>query len=340
MPRTYQRKVGSRQYKDYEDEQMEMAEEAVRSGKSIRQAALEYKVKREALRVRMLGEKPKAPGGQTALDQETEESLVKYLLMLSEWGFPITFLELRLLVKSYLQRIGCHIKKFPDGVTPGKEWAKSFMSRHANKLSSRLVQNINPKRAQVDSAVINSYFDYMEADIEGIPPENIINFDETNLSDDPGRIKAISKRGQKYFDRLLSTSKSSTSIMFAATASGYMLPPFVVYKAQNVYDLWIMGGPKGTRYSCSSSGWFEATHFEEWFFSLALPYIRKLKTDKKVVLIGDNLSSHFSVRILQTCLDNNILFKCLPPHSTHICQPLDVALFAPMKKHWRQIFTK
>ncbi|KAJ8884827.1 hypothetical protein PR048_011023 [Dryococelus australis] len=152
--------------------------------------------------------------------------------------------------------------------------------------------------------------------------------------------KIISKRGQHYSDRVRSTSQTSTSIMCAATASGYMLPPFAVYKAQNVYDLWIMEGPNGTRYSCSSSGWFHATYFEYWLFSLFLPYIQKLETDKTVVLIGGSLSSHFSVHVLQACLQHNIVFKCLPPHLTHICQSLNVSLFAPMKKIWRQILTK
>lgn len=36
-------------------------------------------------------------------------------------------------------------------------------------------------------------------------------------------------------------------------------------------------------------------------------------------------------------MNENIMFICLPPNSTHLCQPLDVALFAPMKRKWREI---
>lgn len=32
-------------------------------------------------------------------------------------------------------------------------------------------------------------------------------------------------------------------------------------------------------------------------------------------------------------------FVCLPPNSTHLTQPLDVAFFGPMKKYWRTILT-
>ena len=57
----------------------------------------------------------------------------------------------------------------------------------------------------------------------------------------------------------------------------------------------------------------------------------------KKALIGDNLSSHFSADVLEKCKENDILFICLPPNATHLCQPLDVALFAPMKRKWREI---
>jgi hypothetical protein len=34
----------------------------------------------------------------------------------------------------------------------------------------------------------------VEKELEGVPPENIWNYDETNLMDDPGAKKAIFKR--------------------------------------------------------------------------------------------------------------------------------------------------
>lgn len=135
----------------------------------------------------------------------------------------------------------------------------------------------------------------------------------------------------------MSSTKSSTSIMFSCTAAGEFLPPFVVYKAENIYDLWVQGGPPGTRYGCSKSGWFDTLAFEEWFFSIVLPFVRKTKNGQKFLIIGDNLSSHFSTRVLESCRDNDIEFRCLPPNSTHLCQPLDVALYGPLKRHWRQV---
>jgi hypothetical protein len=49
----------------------------------------------------------------------------------------------------------------------------------------------------------------------------------------------------------------------------------------------------------------------------------------------DNLSSHLSLKIMEQCREH-IRLIFLPPNSTHLTQPLDVAVFAPMKKQWRK----
>ena len=69
-----------------------------------------------------------------------------------------------------------------------------------------------------------------------------------------------------------------------------------------------------------------------------MPYLKR-QIGKKV-MIGDNPSSHLSVDIIKECEKHNISFVFLPPNSTHLCQPLDVAFFAPLKKHWRSVLNE
>lgn len=105
-----------------------------------------------------------------------------------------------------------------------------------------------------------------------------------------------------------------------------------------MYTSWREGGPKGTVYKCSKSGWFDMFLFEEWFVELLLPRLRK-RPGKKLI-IGDNLASHISPTVIKLCKANNIAFVCLPPNSTDKLQPLDVGVFAPMKKAWRVVLTQ
>lgn len=51
--------------------------------------------------------------------------------------------------------------------------------------------------------------------------------------------------------------------MLCGNAEGRMLPPYVVYKAEKMWDLWAEGGPKGCRYNRSKSGWLDSIIFED-----------------------------------------------------------------------------
>ena len=51
----------------------------------------------------------------------------------------------------------------------------------------------------------------------------------------------------------------------------------------------------------------------------------------------DNLASHISISVFALCKENNVEFVCLPPNATHLIQPLDVGIYAPMKAHWKKM---
>jgi hypothetical protein len=111
----------------------------------------------------------------------------------------------------------------------------------------------------------------------------------------------------------------------------------VATQAKNLYVSWTERGPKGALYACSSSGWFDSCLFEQWFFELLLPILKR-KVGRKL-LIGDNLASHLSPAVIEACRKNDIQFVCLPPNSTDKLQPLDVGVFGPLKAAWRSVLT-
>ena len=86
---------------------------------------------------------------------------------------------------------------------------------------------------------------------------------------------------------------------------------------------------------CKKNGWFDSRTFEVWFFQQFLPSTEN--QNGRVVLIGDNLGSHFSPSVIQECVNHDIYFICLPPNVTHLCQPPDVAVFQPTNIEWRDI---
>lgn len=192
-----------------------------------------------------------------------------------------------------------------------------------------MCQNIKRSRSAVSHKIINEYFDRLYTELQGVPASNIVNYDETNLCDDPGKKKIITRRGCKYPERVMNSTKASVSVMFSASGDGTILPPYVVYKDLHLYDTWTKGGPTNARYNRSKSGWFESSSFEDWLATIAIPYLKK-QTGKKV-LIGDNVASHLTLKVIKLCSENDINMIFLPANSTHLTQPLDVAIFRPLK---------
>ena len=178
-------------------------------------------------------------------------------------------------------------------------------------------------------------FDNLTASMANVPPDCIINYNETNLSDDPGRAKLVFKRGTKYPERILNNTKSCTS-MFAGTPTGIIMVPYIAFKAEHIWDTWCNGGPDGTRYNHSKSSWFDSICLNDWFMTVIVPYCRRVQDLK--LLIGDNLSPHLNAEIIATCETENIRFVFLPRSSTYLTQPLNM-FFWPLKTKWKQILT-
>nr|CAI5869640.1 unnamed protein product [Callosobruchus analis] len=66
----------------------------------------------------------------------------------------------------------------------------------------------------------------------------IINYDETNVTDDPKRQNVIVRRGCRHPQRIVDSTKSSVSVMFSAKATGHLLPPYIVYRSEHLYITW------------------------------------------------------------------------------------------------------
>ena len=195
----------------------------------------------------------KSQGGQTAISEEVEQYLLKYINICSEWGYPLDTYDLRIIIKRYLDRVGIEVKKYKDNL-PGLGFVEGFLKRHNEEISERISQNIKRSRAAVPPQMIDDYFVELQHSLDGVDLCNIVNYDESNLADGPGKKKVLTKRGAKYPERVMNHTKSSTSLMMAASADGNLLPCYVVYKATHLYNTWTTNGPLNCRYNRTNYG--------------------------------------------------------------------------------------
>ena len=332
--RHYKRKVGARAYAStYTQVTLAKAISSVRTGKlSRRKASAMYHIPLGTLNNKINNKCTKRVGAPLRLTAECEERLLITIDHLSEWKLPLDATDIKLLVKDYLDRSGVTDSRFKNNC-PGNDWLKSFITRH--RLTQRLADNVKPARAEINRESVNVYFDELEQALADVQPDNIYNYDETNVTDDPGVKTVVCRRGLKRVERKIQHSKSAISIMYCGSATGTFLPPMVVYRAGNCYEEWTRGGPAGSLYESTKSGWFDARTFTRWFTDIFVEHVKHQGGTK--VLIGDNLASHFTHEVVNQCVANNIRFICLLPNATHLLQPLDVAVFRSLKIEWRKI---
>ena len=74
--------------------------------------------------------------------------------------------------------------------------------------------------------------------------------------------------------------------------------------------------------------------FKSWFATVFLPHTAHLRP---ALLILDGHGSHLTIDIIDMARQNNVILYCLPPHTTHLLQPLDVSVFKSLKSHFAKL---
>ena len=111
------------------------------------------------------------------------------------------------------------------------------------------------------------------------------------------------------------------------------IPPLVLFKGATLSSDWIPTRQMATgwRFSCSNKGWTNNILDMQWLrrcFELS----REKAGNNARVLILDGYESHTTGKFIAHCMEYNIHLLRLPLHTSHLLQPLDVDLFAPLKK--------
>lgn len=112
----------------------------------------------------------------------------------------------------------------------------------------------------------------------------------------------------------------------------------IIFKGEGQYLHWhldLSAEDKDTVFAHSKKGWTNQVLGVEYLKLIFDPQTKtKVKDNEWRMLIVDGHNSHFSTEFIQYCEANKIALFCIPPHTTHILQPLDVGLFAPLQHHY------
>jgi len=74
--------------------------------------------------------------------------------------------------------------------------------------------------------------------------------------------------------------------------------------------------------------------FFEYVANVFYPWLIEKKIQLPVILFFDGHVSHLTYHLSTFCMDKRIHIIAFYPNTTHIQQPLDVAIIGPLKKEW------
>jgi hypothetical protein len=123
------------------------------------------------------------------------------------------------------------------------------------------------------------------------------------------------------------------SLVACGNAAGKFLAPTLIFEGVRPKKAYINGFPEA-RLVMTESGYQELAAFLAW----SCDFVEQTKGN--CILIVDNHATRRSLAALEVFIENKVTVVTLPPHTTHVTQPLDVAFFRPFKAHLRKVITE
>ena len=159
--------------------------------------------------------------------------------------------------------------------------------------------------------------------------ESIYNMDETGVPLEHRPPKVVAKRGQIKVRCRTSGQKSQITVIGCGSATGQNILPFIIFAAKQLNHSWTLNEVSGSRYGVSDMGWVDQ---ELFFYWLKDHFLANAVSTCPLLLLLDGHSSHFKPQSIQFAKDSGVVIFCLPPQTTHECQPFDVSLLDHSKQ--------
>lgn len=264
--------------------------------------------------------------------------MVKLIKEFQRAGFPLTMLKIRKMAFDYAQAhklLGFNQRSNKAG----RSWAKYFLSRHPD-IKIKKSHHLSLARAMCANAPnVSKWFDteykplLRELGINS--PEQIWNCDETGVTNMPNEDMVLGEVGFPAQKTVACEQGELSTILTYVNGVGNVCPPLVIHKGIRVQQYWEEGKPADFQLAATPSGYIDKHRFHLY----AVKWVIWMKTKgflgRNNVLVLDSHKSHvYNISFLEEMIENKISVISIPPHTSHIVQPLDSVPFAEFKRNW------
>lgn len=303
-----------------------------------------YNVPRTTLRRRIEGKNAVATMDKQILgsrrpvfNPEQEQELKFHILNMQQCHYGLTSRDLRSLAFQLAEKNKLEHPFNVDKKLAGEDWLQGFLSRHPD-LSLRSPEATSAARSRAfNEANVQKFFDLLKGELDkhSFQPHRIYNVDETSIGTVPTRNrKIIARKGQRQVGRFTSADRGqNVTAVICMSAGGNFVPPMIIFPRQRMKAELTDGAPPGTVFSCNVSGWMMLDVFVQWFDHF-LSHAKPTENDPVLLILDGHLAHTRNLDVIDKARENNVTILCLPPHSTHRMQPLDVSLMFPLSTYY------
>ena len=223
-------------------------------------------------------------------------------------------------------------------------WAKSllyrmnFVKRRGSSTAKLTVANFEAVKEQflIDvNAVV---------EMEDIPSQLVINWDQTGISIVPGSSWTMEAKGSKRVEIVGMGDKRQITAVLCGAMSGEFLPPQLIYQGKTTACLPRHKFPTDWHVTYTHNHWSNEDTMIEYIKSIILPYVERKRTelelsrDQPALAIFDVFRGQQTEGVLKLLEKNNILVVNVPANCTDRLQPMDLSINKSVKEFMRSKF--
>ena len=151
------------------------------------------------------------------------------------------------------------------------------------------------------------------------------------------RNKSVGTEKIRTFQQVSAEQGETSTVLSFVNATGQVCPPMVIHKGQRVQETWSMKAPGDMQLASTDRGYITKSRFHHYGVSF-IKYLKQegLANHKNLLIVDGHKSHLYNLPFYEVMRENNVEVLTIPPHTSHVLQPLDSIPFAQFKKHWEK----
>ena len=287
---------------------------------------------------------PKKRGRPVLLGDDVDQKLQLYVRKVREGGEVITA---RILIAAARGIIAaCNhssLVEFGGHVQLSRHWAYSLL--HRMKFVNRKVTTAKSKYSTTDFIRLKEEFlraVVETVEMEEIPPELILNWDQTAVKIIPSSTWTMEQRGSKRIDVAGANDKRAITVVFCGSLVGDFLPLQVIFKGKTPRCHPRFHFPSDWDITHSPRHWSNESTTLQYIDNILVLYVQRRREDygeeTAAVVIMDNFKGQITQSVTSRLESNNIHTCLLPANTTDRLQPMDLSVNKSAKSFLKQCF--